>query len=48
MMEKDKKKIKKNYRTPRLTVYGNLKKITQTVGHTGSLDGGGGSTKKTG
>ena len=47
-MEKDKKKIKKNYRTPRLTVYGNLKKITQAVGHTGLGDGGTGSARRTG
>ena len=42
-MEKDKKKIKKNYRTPRLTVYGNLKKITQTIGGTRGGDTAGAS-----
>jgi hypothetical protein len=39
---------KKRYEPPRLEVYGDIHQITQTVGNTGSVDGGHGSMSRTG
>jgi hypothetical protein len=39
---------KKPYEPPRLEVYGDIRKVTQTVGNTGSPDGGHGSHGRTG
>jgi hypothetical protein len=38
---------KKAYKRPRVQIYGDLRKITQTVGNMGAGDGGGGATSKT-
>ncbi|MGH9220072.1 MAG: lasso RiPP family leader peptide-containing protein [Vicinamibacterales bacterium] len=39
---------KKPYEPPRLDVYGDIRKVTQTVGNTGSPDGGHGAHGRTG
>jgi hypothetical protein len=39
---------KKPYQTPRLDVYGDIRKITQTAGNTGNADGGHGVHGRTG
>lgn len=39
---------KKPYVSPRLIVYGDIGKITESVGNSGHGDGGGGSQTKTG
>jgi hypothetical protein len=39
---------KKPYEPPRLEVYGDIRRITQTAGNTGSADGGHGSMSRTG
>ena len=39
---------KKPYEPPRLDVYGDIRKITQTAGNTGAADGGHGSMNRTG
>ena len=31
---------RKKYEAPRLEIYGNIHRITQTLGHTGKVDGG--------
>jgi hypothetical protein len=36
-------KQRKSYSKPILTVYGNIRELTQSVGFTGGLDGGGGT-----
>jgi hypothetical protein len=38
---------KKSYITPRLEVYGNLAKVTNTVGNMGMADGGMGAMNRT-
>jgi hypothetical protein len=38
---------KKPYETPKLSVYGDIREITQTVGNMSTTDGGSGSTAKT-
>ena len=40
-------KTKKEYNTPHLKVYGDIRVITGTVGKRGSPDGGGPGAKKT-
>ncbi|MDH3734017.1 MAG: lasso peptide [Gemmatimonadota bacterium] len=40
MSKSDKSENKKPYRTPRLTVYGDIREITQAVGKRGQKDGG--------
>jgi hypothetical protein len=37
---------KKVYRRPALSVYGDIRELTQTVGNTGGKDGGAGMTSK--
>jgi hypothetical protein len=39
MVEPDKRETKKPYSKPKLTVYGTVRELTQTVGHAGQLDG---------
>lgn len=39
---------KKPYEPPRLDVYGDIRKVTQTVGSAGMADGGHGSMNRTG
>lgn len=39
---------KKPYEPPRLDVYGDIRKVTQTSGNTGTPDGGHGSMSRTG
>ena len=39
---------KKPYEPPRLDVYGDIRKITQTVSNTGNADGGHGQMSRTG
>ncbi len=41
------KKQAKSYSKPTLTVYGNIRELTQSVGFSGSLDSGGGGNKTT-
>ena len=38
---------KKAYRNPEFVIYGDVRHMTQTVGATGVLDGGGGANNKT-
>jgi hypothetical protein len=38
---------KKTFEPPRLTVYGDIASLTKTVGRTGLVDGGKGTTKAT-
>ena len=45
----DKREIpRKKYETPRLETYGNIHRITQTLGHVGKVDGGLHNMSKTG
>ena len=37
-----KESTKKPYETPKLSVYGDVREITRTVGFMGAMDGGGG------
>jgi hypothetical protein len=39
---------KKRYEPPRLDIYGDIHKVTQTVSNTGTVDGGHGSMSRTG
>jgi len=38
---------RKSYRTPRVKTYGNIREITQAVGHSGNPDGASSRPKKT-
>lgn len=38
---------KKQYETPKLFVFGDIKELTKTVGNSGNKDSGQGSTSKT-
>lgn len=40
MQKRRASEAKKEYRKPRLTVYGTVQKLTQSVGHHGTKDGG--------
>lgn len=39
---------RKKYEAPRLEIYGNIHRITQTLGHIGKVDGGLHNMNKTG
>jgi len=39
MVKPAKRETKRPYSKPTLTVYGTVRELTQTVGHTGQLDG---------
>ena len=47
MNTKEKKGLRENYSTPRLKLYGDLRKITKSVGNRNLLDGGYGRNVKT-
>lgn len=42
MSEHDRSKAKKPYSAPKLTVYGDIREVTQAVGKRGQKDGGAG------
>ena len=48
MLSEREEQGKKPFQTPKLSVYGDIREITQTVGKVGMADGGKGSMSKTG
>jgi hypothetical protein len=47
MSEDRQEALKKSYATPTLTIYGDVRKITENIGVHGNLDGAGPPNQKT-